>query len=206
MATRPGGEGPNGPLGQPCPYPHPDIGTWRSMAARSVRDAEVVGSNPTVPTQEPRAARKGGPLVWGPIPSRVHRARRGVDRREWGTSGRDGQRCGDPRPNITLLVIDALRYACGVLRSFADKETERVWDRQQSRIFGPDLQRAAYRKLLLLDAAEVLADLRVPPGNRLEKLHGDREGQHSIRINQQWRVCFRWTLSGPEDVEIVDYH
>lgn len=81
-----------------------------------------------------------------------------------------------------------------------------MWDRQPSRLFGPELQRAAYRKLLLLDAAEDLADLRVPPGNRLEKLQGDRKGRHSIRINQQWRICFRWTPSGPEDVEIVDYH
>ncbi|MGH3951106.1 MAG: type II toxin-antitoxin system RelE/ParE family toxin [Acidimicrobiia bacterium] len=93
-----------------------------------------------------------------------------------------------------------------MLRSFADKETEQVWNRERSRLFGPDLQRAAYRKLLLLDAAEDLADLRVPPGNRLEKLHGDRKGQHSIRINQQRRICFRWTPSGPEVVEIVDYH
>ena len=58
----------------------------------------------------------------------------------------------------------------------------------------------------MLDAAEVLADLRVPPGNRLEKLAGDREGQYSIRVNQQWRICFRWTDAGPEDVEITDYH
>ena len=58
----------------------------------------------------------------------------------------------------------------------------------------------------MLDAAEVLADLTVPPGNRLEKLTGDRAGQHSIRVNQQWRICFRWTDAGPEDVEITDYH
>ena len=58
----------------------------------------------------------------------------------------------------------------------------------------------------MLDAAEILADLRVPPGNRLEKLAGDRAGQHSIRVNQQWRICFRWTDAGPEDVEITDYH
>lgn len=64
----------------------------------------------------------------------------------------------------------------------------------------------AWRKLAILDAAETLADLRVPPGNRLEKLRGDREGQHSIRINQQWRICFSWSDAGPEDVEIVDYH
>jgi proteic killer suppression protein len=68
------------------------------------------------------------------------------------------------------------------------------------------LQRAAWRKLAMLDAAEVLADLRVPPGNWLEKLVRDRSGQHSIRINQQWRICFRWTDAGPEDVEITDCH
>jgi proteic killer suppression protein len=64
----------------------------------------------------------------------------------------------------------------------------------------------ALRKLAILDAAETLADLRVPPGNRLEKLRGDREGQQSIRINDQWRICFRWTKAGPEDVTIADYH
>jgi proteic killer suppression protein len=68
------------------------------------------------------------------------------------------------------------------------------------------LQRAALRKLLLLDAAESLHDLRVPPGNRLEKLAGDREGQYSIRINDQWRVCFLWKDGGAHDVEITDYH
>ena len=68
------------------------------------------------------------------------------------------------------------------------------------------MQRAAWRKLAILDAAENLADLLVPPGNRLEKLTGDRAGQHSIRINQQWRICFTWFEAGPQDVEIVDYH
>jgi proteic killer suppression protein len=81
-----------------------------------------------------------------------------------------------------------------------------VWQRQRLRSLGADTQRAALRKLLILDAAETLGDLRVPPGNRLEKLRGDRAGQHSIRINQQWRICFRWTSAGPENVEIVDYH
>jgi proteic killer suppression protein len=93
-----------------------------------------------------------------------------------------------------------------VLRSFADKETERVWQRQRTRRLDPGIQRAALRKLLILDAAETLDDLRVPPGNRLEKLKGDRAGLHSVRINQQWRICFRWTEAGPENVEIVDYH
>ncbi len=72
--------------------------------------------------------------------------------------------------------------------------------------FPPDLVRRAVGKLLVLDAAGKLDDLRVPPGNRLEALRGDREGQHSIRINGQWRICFRWGPSGAEDVEIVDYH
>ena len=64
----------------------------------------------------------------------------------------------------------------------------------------------AYRKLLMLDAAETLADLRVPPGNRLEALKGDRAGQHSIRVNDQWRICFTWTMAGAADVQITDYH
>jgi toxin HigB-1 len=93
-----------------------------------------------------------------------------------------------------------------VLRSFRDKDTEAVWLRQRSHRLDTPTQRAAWRKLAMLDAAEILADLRVPPGNRLEKLSGDRGGQYSIRINRQWRICFRWSDSGPEDVEIVDYH
>lgn len=93
-----------------------------------------------------------------------------------------------------------------MLRSFADKETERVWQRRRSRMLDPKVQRVALRKLVILDAAETVEDLRVPPGNRLEKLSGDRAGQHSIRINQQWRICFEWTSAGPENVEIVDYH
>lgn len=93
-----------------------------------------------------------------------------------------------------------------MLQSFADKETERIWRREYSHRLGSVTGRAALRKLLILDAAEILDDLRVPPGNRLEKLHGDRAGRYSIRVNQQWRICFRWSNAGPEDVEIVDYH
>jgi toxin HigB-1 len=93
-----------------------------------------------------------------------------------------------------------------VLRSFHDKETEAVWLRQRSRRLDGPVQRVAWRKLAMLDAAEALADLMVPPGNHLEKLAGDRSGQYSIRINQQWRICFCWSDAGPEDVEIVDYH
>ena len=93
-----------------------------------------------------------------------------------------------------------------MIQSFADADAERVWRRQHVRRFGADLQRMANRKLLMLDAAETLSDLRVPPGNRLEMLRGDRAGQHSIRINDQWRICFIWTPAGPENVEITDYH
>jgi toxin HigB-1 len=93
-----------------------------------------------------------------------------------------------------------------VIESFKDSDTERVWRRQHVRRFGADLQRIANRKLLMLDAAETLADLRVPPGNRLEALRGDRVGQHSIRVNDQWRICFTWTPAGPANVEITDYH
>ncbi len=93
-----------------------------------------------------------------------------------------------------------------MLRSFGDKDTERIWQRARSKRLDQNTQRAALRKLLILDAAETLDDLNVPPGNRLEKLRGNRAGQYSLRINQQWRICFRWTTAGPEDVEIVDYH
>lgn len=93
-----------------------------------------------------------------------------------------------------------------MIRDFRDKETERVFLRERKSKFARPLQRAALRKLLILDAAESIEDLRVPPGNRLEKLVGDRAGQYSIRINDQWRRCFRWEDGQAHDVEIVDYH
>ncbi len=93
-----------------------------------------------------------------------------------------------------------------MIRSFHDKEAERIFLRERGSKFARPLQRVALRKLLLLDAAESLEDLRVPPGNRLEKLVGDREGQYSIRVNDQWRVCFRWEDGNVHDVELVDYH
>lgn len=93
-----------------------------------------------------------------------------------------------------------------MIRSFADRETERIWLGGRSRRLPPDIQAAALRKLRALDAAEALEDLRNPPGNRLEALAGDRRGQHSMRINQQWRICFRWIDGHGHDVEICDYH
>jgi proteic killer suppression protein len=93
-----------------------------------------------------------------------------------------------------------------VIQSFADRDTERLCQRQRVRRLPASLHRAMLRKLVMLDAAEQLEDLRVPPGNRLEKLRGDRAGQHSIRVNDQWRVCFRWRDGHAHDVAIVDYH
>ena len=93
-----------------------------------------------------------------------------------------------------------------MIQGFADPEAELIWSGRRSRKLPPDIQNVALRKLRLLNQARVLGDLRVPPGNRLEALRADRQGQHSIRINDQWRVVFRWTDAGPEDVEIVDYH
>ena len=92
-----------------------------------------------------------------------------------------------------------------MIKGFRCKETEKLFQRQRSRKFGA-IQRVALRKLLVLDAAGSLGDLRVPPSNRLEKLSGDREGQYSIRVNDQWRICFRWRRGDAYGVEIVDYH
>ena len=92
------------------------------------------------------------------------------------------------------------------MRSFGSKDTERLWHRERVRSIDPRIHRVALRKLRQVGSAEVPDDLRVPPGNRLEALKGDRAGQHSIRINDQWRICFIWTDAGPEGVEIVDYH
>ncbi len=93
-----------------------------------------------------------------------------------------------------------------MIKSFAARDTERLFGREPVRRYPPELQRTMLRKLVAVDAAEQLEDLRVPPGNRLEKLKGDRAGQHSIRINAQWRICFRWKDGNAYDVEIVDYH
>jgi toxin HigB-1 len=93
-----------------------------------------------------------------------------------------------------------------MIKSFRDGDAERLFQRQAIRRLGPAVQRVALRKLLILDAAGEVGDLRVPPGNRLEKLRGSRQGQYSIRINDQWRICFRWHAGDAYDVEIVDYH
>jgi proteic killer suppression protein len=93
-----------------------------------------------------------------------------------------------------------------VIRSFKCKETEKVFSRQVSRKLPRDIQQVALRKLRMLNRAMTLQDLRVPPANRLEKLRGDRAGQYSIRINDQWRICFEWREGDAYNVEITDYH
>ncbi len=93
-----------------------------------------------------------------------------------------------------------------MIRSFKSKEAERIFNRERSRKLPSDIQQVALRKLRMLNRAINLQDLRVPPANRLEKLSGRRAGQHSIRINDQWRICFEWVDGSADNVEIVDYH
>ncbi len=102
---------------------------------------------------------------------------------------------------ITYCVIIA-----DMIKSFANRETERVFQREFSRRLPSTIQHRARIKLEVLDAAEVLEDLRIPPSNRLEALSGDRRGQHSIRLNEQWRICFVWREGNAYTVEITDYH
>ena len=93
-----------------------------------------------------------------------------------------------------------------MIKSFQNKETEKIFNRLYSRKLPENIQYLARRKLVILDASTELIALRVPPGNRLEVLKGDRKGYHSIRINDQWRICFKWKAGDAYDVEIVDYH
>jgi len=93
-----------------------------------------------------------------------------------------------------------------MIKSFRCRDTEKIFQRVYARKLPHDIQRVAMRKLWMIDAAPDLNSLRVPPGNRLEALSGNRHGQHSIRINDQWRVCFRWHDGNAYNVEIVDYH
>lgn len=93
-----------------------------------------------------------------------------------------------------------------MIRNFKDQETKKLFQRQRSRKLPPEIQQVALRKLRMLNRAETLQDLRIPPANRLESLTGQRKGQYSIRINNQWRICFKWEEGDALDVEIVDYH
>ncbi len=106
---------------------------------------------------------------------------------------------------LTLDVTRTTLYPVIVIKSFRSKQTERLFNRERVREF-QSIERAALRKLAMLEATKELLDLAAPPGNRLERLRGDREGQHSIRINDQWRVCFAWRDGDAYGAELTDYH
>ncbi len=93
-----------------------------------------------------------------------------------------------------------------MIRCFRDKDTEAIWHRRYVKKLSPELTRLAHNKLVLINAAESINDLRVPPGDRLEKLSGNRAGQYSVRVNDQWRICFTWSTADAGNVELVDYH
>ncbi|TGL93473.1 type II toxin-antitoxin system RelE/ParE family toxin [Leptospira barantonii] len=93
-----------------------------------------------------------------------------------------------------------------MIRSFRSPETEKVWNQEFSKKLPNQIQKTAYRKLVMLSRSKHIDDLKIPPSNHLEKLSGNRSGQYSIRINDQWRICFRWKDTNAYDVEIVDYH
>jgi len=100
-----------------------------------------------------------------------------------------------------------MRYSIlGMIETFKCNETEKIFNRQLSRKLPQDIQKIAFRKLRMLNRSSTIQDLRIPPANRLEALSGERKGQHSIRINDQWRICFKWENRNAYDVEIVDYH
>jgi len=105
-----------------------------------------------------------------------------------------------------IASYNATRYSWSMIKSFQGKETEKIWRGQRSRQLPQDIQQAARRKLRMINNACTVDDLRVPPANRLERLRGDRAGQYSIRINDQWRICFVWKRGDAFGVEIVDYH
>ncbi len=105
-----------------------------------------------------------------------------------------------------MSPYDAMRYTRVVIRSFRSRETERIWKGERSRRLPAAIQQVARRKLRMLNNAANLDDLRIPPANRLEALKGARRGQHAIRVNDQYRICFVWHANDAHDVEIVDYH
>src|SRR5262245_1093209 len=151
-----------------------------------------VPTNPMRIASPPSAGRLGGH-----IPNDRHRLQGG---RQEPLKGRPGL-----QTRLCALRHNVIRYRRMIV-SFRDTETARILRGERSRHLPSDIQNVALRKLRLLNQSRELNDLRVPPGNRLEALKGDRSGQYSIRINDQWRIRFVWTAGGPKDVEIVDYH
>ena len=110
------------------------------------------------------------------------------------------------KSKITYCVITELCYCLCMIKSFRCKETKKIFGRKFSKKLPPDIQANARQKLVILDSSTNINDLKVPPGNMLEALQDDRKGQHSIRINKQWRICFVWKNGDSYDAEITDYH
>jgi len=154
---------------------------------------------------------------WLPIPNRSQTTLGLIPVVKGGQSNRESKLFNPEHGCLQIRVIYASRKsaidakrkqceACRVIKIFADAETEKIWNQQSSRKLPGDIQQRALNKLAMLNHARDLIDLRIPPANRLESLSGNRAGQHSIRINQQWRICFRWDAGDAFEVEIVDYH
>ena len=109
-------------------------------------------------------------------------------------------------PLITFVVSIGTRYYFLVIRSFRGKDAEAIWHRRYVKWLSPELAKLTYNKLALINTAKNINNLHMPPRNRLKKLAGDRAGQHSVRVNDQWRLCFTWSTGGASNVELVDYH
>lgn len=137
------------------------------------------------------------------IQNAIHTTSPELSEAKTGAQNVDPEMTSQLPPITPAVMIEASRC---MIRSFACGNTAKLFALEKVRAFPPDIQRTALRKLAQLHAVTELLQLRVPPGNRLEALKGDRKSQHSIRINDQWRICFRWEADGPHDVEIVDYH
>lgn len=178
----------------------------------SARDLEVsmpVSARPHRLSSGPRTgwvASAGGPVARSTVPVPAERRQSArlptYPRRKRAAQGRcSREACYDP-----LYAKRNAYYPCRVIKSFANKATAALFAGRRVRSFPPDIHRRVYAKLQALDAADTLDFLRVPPSNRLEQLRGNRKGQWSIRINEQWRICFRWEDRDAYDVEVTDYH
>ena len=169
---------------------------------------EPVGSNWIHPPAQIQKAPRGGLFEFGGGASLVYTAPIGKfpAQREFTGNTHCIAQAAQPISMTPCVIAPPTPYFEAMIKTFRSDETQKVWEGQRSRRLPSDIQQVARRKLRMLNNARTLDDLRVPPGNRLEPLGGDRADQHSIRINDQWRICFVWQDGNAVDVEIVDYH